>query len=1504
MRKSFSFLTLFSTLLWIDATSALAFRAEPPPPYVAYQLKSRAGFFPVPGVHVASPRDARYFDFKKVESILMPAAAPGEEDAPALPLLSYKLKEGKQCSDDGAFCASKRGCSNEAVCAKRPRYAPETLEVTDANAAFVALTIKPDHVLVPADVATDGQASRPDAGALSMDAYTCYRAKAAGLPRRSTIELADSFEVTSRLFELKRFSHLCLPSSIRGSTVHRGKSALSCYVAKPAKGEAIHERIEALSVFADYQGFEAATRKERRVCLPATIGPEVTPWTVDIQVDGELSDWPSAAAFPTDQGTNSIGWDDENIYVSVSHPALAGAADGISVVVYLGDGKNGLLQTPVIGSYAAHLPRPMSLALRFEPAGAGLVVETSGRGGWSNSRTQGASAAWDSSDGGVELSIPRSLLSEAPNLYAHVSLFDDRPASERNFGGTPRGSEAATELGENRFVSQVIGFTLADDVPPISNGKNFGFETAPPWVPFPQPAPASNSLRIATFNVGHLEIPVTDAGLIAYIEGVVLANCALFTGPFNTYCAGLANLVVWPILYDRDDEFEEAFGWESNEVRARAIAKQLLGADLDVLVLNEVFDESAAEQYVKWLKGKFPYRIERIQPSFAPNPLDFYEGMSDGHFGAYRAQNSGLMLFSRYPLRSLQGPGAFVPNDTEYVVADPGGTQTLSGGPNGKLAFRTFGNCRKSDCMAGKGVGLVQIEKADRPATIVFTHMQASYSADSPHDASRSYSIRRSQIEDVMRDLIKVVDAPDPNQEPEIYALGDMNVIGRHLDGPPPEVKDANPTALNAHYDTGRQEWLHHFCGDGTGGVGEPFSCDNNGSRDSAFDVVLIGETGFNCGGGTADSCDILNLVDSWAYDSSPADLGPTFPAPRMAVDTFDPAYCIKGYDGWAEDGDVPKDDKLKSPRCYGERLDFLLHNKPGDEGEETSLCAQHMTLAHKWSTFGTRYTSDHLPVRGDFNRWWEHCRPVEAAEVTISNESASPDYLPPGQPIIMWPGSMQWYKITEAGAYSLAVDGPTAVDFDVYREDDLSRPISSYHGMESEWGTRYSLPDPPYFVRVFAVDAQGKPDRAATGEYGITIHRHMCTSAEDACTVVAGGHHDALWPDFRFTSWDPADPNSCLNQPAPCSEPDALWFLITSYRDDADLVPEIRFRTTNECLLGVQDGEGMKIEVLEHLNGQPGAILERPTDTRSDCPNQPPLDDCNIEGFEQSTSGCGDDESPNYNIDSAGNFLMTCGMETQDTRLDEAVRRDQSHTGTQFFARVLRPAPWVGTQTPFAKQCKPCSGTLLCSNEQNPGGAPKETREMRFSFGTDMTFWFPRQLRLVDKEDGWPEGHDEIQVRVRADAVPAPNSYDCKGTDYRFFGTVEDEGTKLWPGASNYRKAWGYLTTLAVEFAEDAEPNDYCEKYPEYIHAAGDKEHPSDCHSLFDHRGALCTLDQWTRPTVHKMGYKDPGDSDHYHYELVHCVAHEMPNSATCSESDLDGCFTVCASMGPKGES
>lgn len=1482
VRKFFSFLALFSALLWIDATSALAFREEPPPPYVAYQLKSRAGFFPVPGVHVASPRDARYFDFKKVESILMPAAAPGEEDAPALPLLSYKLKEGKQCSDDGLFCASKRGCSNEAVCAKRPRYTPETLEVTDANAAFVALTIKPDHVLVPADVATDGQASRPDAGALSMDAYTCYRAKAVGLPRRSTIELADSFEATARLFELKRFSHLCLPSSIRGSTVHRGKSALSCYLAKPAKGEPAHERIEALSVFADYQylGFEAATKKERRVCLPATIGPEPTPWTVDIQVDGELSDWPSAAAFPTDQGTNSIGWDHENIYVSVSHTGLAGAADGISVVVYLGDGENGLLQTPVIGSYAAHLPRPMSLALRFEPAGAGLVVKTSDRGGWSNARTQGAFAAWDSSDGGVELSIPRSLLSEAPNLYAHVSLFDDRPASERNFGGTPRGSEAATELGENRFVSQVIGFTLADDLPPISNGKNFGFETAPPWVPFPQPAPTSGSLRIATFNVGHLEIPVTDAGLIAYIEGVIsLIVCAPTLGVPQAYaaCVAAANLAVWPVLYSSDDGFEEAFGWESNEVRAQAIAQKLLEADLDVLVLNEVFDESAAEQYVKWLKGKFPFRIERIQPSFAPNPLDFQEGLVEEHYGAYRAQNSGLMLFSRYPLRDLQGPGAFVPTDTEYVVADPGGTQTLLGGAiGGKLAFRTFGDCRKSDCMAGKGVGLVQIDKADRPATVVFTHMQATYGAEEGLD----FDVRGQEMQQI-RTLVGEISAANR----DIYILGDLNIIGRHPDGPP--VHNETDVAGNADqiYDEGRQEWLHHFCGLKSDEPGQQLSCSCSAANScNGFGFLSSPSPFFACGGHPAMSCDADGAAfrDLWAYETVTSDFGQTFPAGGLFHRPQHSGSCIKG----TEDDPYPK------LGCYGQRLDYILHGLPELVEPDNEVCVQHMRRMYDWVHGpALAVASDHLPVLADLNGRNHYCNPLEAAlvELTLDTKPQVVDYNPQLPTEILFPGSMQWFEIKNPGSYSIDVQASspgTLIDvaFEVYHSTDLSLPISSFHDKTTEWGTRFHFPDPPYFVRVYAVDSAGRADRTTQGAYELTIHRHACTTPDDACSLMAGGSTEAWWPDYKgFSSWAPSDHHSCQGSTDPnCTEPDALWFLFRTYRDDRGELPHIDFPASGSCMSGIVGaGRPLSLEVVEEVGasgvhdrvkvpvGEGGSVSEFDQVCL-------PVHSCTFstDCQEQLTCSTTSLEAPQQDL------LPPLAYNTTPELVDQLSRKSED-----YFLRVLRPDPWTGDSAPATAGCDydepsapPPPG--FCESENFDCGSPSSTRRIEVSFETDMTFLFPMSIKIFNPEDPI-SSQDEVfhRFQVNGGSVADPFKHPAEPGPHQgwkvFHSNMkidQQEPFKVGP--------FGYSRDLNFSVVEDGWPTP--EDEPDYIGGA-----------LFSTLESNAMSDPG--PVTKNMaspGAEAEGRSGHY-YATYTCRRHALPDKKCMMKDRGVSCCT-----------
>lgn len=69
-----------------------------------------------------------------------------------------------------------------------------------------------------------------------------------------------------------------------------------------------------------------------------------------------------------------------------------------------------------------------------------------------------------------------------------------------------------------------------------------------------------------------------------------------------------------------------------------------------------------------------------------------------------------------------------------------------------------------------------------------------------------------------------------------------------------------------------------------------------------------------------------------------------------------------------------------------------------------------------------------------------------------------------------------------------------------------------------NDWGERYVLKDPPYYVRVFAQQPPPSPpdvpDRTWTGPYSLDIQRHTCDSPLDSCPITAGGSSLPLtWP-------------------------------------------------------------------------------------------------------------------------------------------------------------------------------------------------------------------------------------------------------------------------------------------------------------------------------------------------------------------------------------------------------
>lgn len=178
-----------------------------------------------------------------------------------------------------------------------------------------------------------------------------------------------------------------------------------------------------------------------------------------------------------------------------------------------------------------------------------------------------------------------------------------------------------------------------------------------------------------------------------------------------------------------------------------------------------------------------------------------------------------------------------------------------------------------------------------------------------------------------------------------------------------------------------------------------------------------------------------------------------------------------------------------------GERLDYVVHNDP--TVFDARRCMQHTRIAWELRNMGNHRPSDHHGLVADFNDDAPYCNPRRAAAVTSDVPIAG---------TLMHPGSMQWYRIDDAGTYSILLYG-TQTQFDVYESTDLSRPLKPVSTRPGEFGIRYKLNDAPFYIRVKGTN------RSATGSYTIIVHRHEGTSPEDAIVLRANELEGARAP-------------------------------------------------------------------------------------------------------------------------------------------------------------------------------------------------------------------------------------------------------------------------------------------------------------------------------------------------------------------------------------------------------
>jgi endonuclease/exonuclease/phosphatase family metal-dependent hydrolase len=239
-------------------------------------------------------------------------------------------------------------------------------------------------------------------------------------------------------------------------------------------------------------------------------------------------------------------------------------------------------------------------------------------------------------------------------------------------------------------------------------------------------------LALARARTGLLLIAGLVLGFLAVPAGVAHAFPDRDTYRVITYNTQLRGGII-------DDQ---AYGIR-NDTRATAIADRILAGETgdgpyDVVVLNEVFDEMARDILVNKLKRAFPHYVSKLDRPLIPD-------------------DSGLMLFSRYPIEPVPNSGA------ECFETDASG--------NCRVAFHNYDASHGlAEAFAAKGIGFVKINnpRSDQAGHVYFTHMQAEDDPDSK-------AARAAQVAEALTFINSWSGA---SSGADVIVAGDLNIPG------------------------------------------------------------------------------------------------------------------------------------------------------------------------------------------------------------------------------------------------------------------------------------------------------------------------------------------------------------------------------------------------------------------------------------------------------------------------------------------------------------------------------------------------------------------------------------------------------------------------------------------------------------------------------------------------------------------------------------------------------
>ncbi|MCG8096461.1 MAG: endonuclease/exonuclease/phosphatase family protein [Candidatus Thiodiazotropha endolucinida] len=487
--------------------------------------------------------------------------------------------------------------------------------------------------------------------------------------------------------------------------------------------------------------------------------------------------------------------------------------------------------------------------------------------------------------------------------------------------------------------------------------------------------------------------------------------------------------------------------------RAEQIANKILTQDIDVLAINEAFDDAIEDVLVDKLPaggfGHFVKVIEgesggKFEVSSTSEVSDIISGRLVIGVSAIApfecalvdaCQDSGLMVFSKYPFRNLPAPRAtVVPSD--QLTATSGTSSWLDVGFRQYLLCEgVFRGC--SDCAANKGVGLVRIEHpAGITYSVAFTHAEAC-SVDrgvAPLIRDVGFDV---QPDRTAERLFKDTHGGIPADEP-LLLMGDFNV-------------DGNIRKM-------RSEWQSKF-----NTTGRFFTDEFEDGWDAQFPASLAPaerDPGFTAGLTSSGGPDDYSRLDYVLWND-----------PVMSQ--FNDGMCVQ----------------------HVRVLTDMVRSRFGHDLSDHYPVQ--FTLNAPYDYCGPREAR--LVQVTDF------VDPDHTARFIGSNIR------------INYKRGAQWYLVKEPGTYTISarVSSGTTPRVEVYSTLNLSTPLRPQRGASGTFGDTqqgtftgptYASPSEPFFIKVSHIDN-------TIGAYELLVHRHRGFSIDDSIVLYPNSLTTADYP-------------------------------------------------------------------------------------------------------------------------------------------------------------------------------------------------------------------------------------------------------------------------------------------------------------------------------------------------------------------------------------------------------